>query len=230
MRIPPVIIDTIPEKSPCVQVPRVPAFDWGDWETAIESLQTGARLAFGQHWLPEPEAEFQTGSVWMGLLGNNLIIYAKLVDEAPANRATSWNEATWEMGDVFELFFKGRDRKAYYEFHVTPENQRIQLLFPSFDAFYEFRGHQHWAIDESLFDSLTRINVAGQGWEVLMRIPLNRVLNAPREDVSRHFLFSFSRFDYQPGREGAVKSSTSRFTGCPRFHYSPEWTWALAAD
>lgn len=212
----------------CVTVPLVPAFAWGDWEAAGLALSEGARLELGQPWFAEPEADFQPGMVWLGVQGGDLVVHAELRDDQPANRAVSWNEPTWMTGDVLELFFQAEGRPGYFEFHVTPENQRLQLFFPSSAAFHERRGHRHWAIAESRFESLARVNAAGDGWRVLMRIPLALVLDGPREDGSRKFRFLFSRYDYQPGRLKPVTSATARMSR-PDFHHIPEWSWAEAA-
>lgn len=210
-------------------VPRVPAFGWGDWEAAGLAMRESVRLELGQPWFAEPETDFQPGTVWLGVAGEDLLVYAELRDDAPANRAVSWNEATWMTGDVLELFFQAEGRPGYHEFHVTPENQRLQLFFPSSAAFHEKRGHRHWAISESRFDSLARVNAAGDGWRVLMRIPLALVLDRPREDDARGFRFLFSRYDYQAGRPKPVTSATARMSR-PDFHHIPEWQRAVVAD
>jgi hypothetical protein len=59
----------------------------------------------------------------------------------------------------------------------------------------------------------------------LMRVPLSRVLDRPRADGARKFKFSFSRYDYQPGREKPVTSATPKLSA-PDFHNMQEWDWA----
>ncbi|MFH1496234.1 MAG: hypothetical protein ABII82_00275 [Verrucomicrobiota bacterium] len=218
-----------------VAVPPVPVFAWGDWEGAGLALRVGARLELGQPWFSGPEADFQPGTVWLGVCGEDLLVFATLRDDAPANRAVQWNEPTWMTGDVLELFFQAEGRPGYWELHVTPENQRLQLFFPSTAAFHERRGHRHWAVAESRFESLARVNAAGDGWQVMMRVPLALVLDEPREQDgggggrgSRGFRFLFSRYDYQPGRARPVTSATARMTA-PDFHHIPEWHRAVVA-
>lgn len=46
------------------------------------------------------------------------------------NRASRLNERTWELGDVGEVFLQLPGDDGYWEFHVTPENQRLQLQWP----------------------------------------------------------------------------------------------------
>lgn len=212
----------------CLPIPSVRDFVWGDWESARSALRAGVRLEFGQPWFPQVEADFQPGEVWLGIANECLLVWASLRDAQPANRATTWNEATWMTGDVIELFFQAGGRRGYHEFHVTPENQRLQLFFPSAESFAERRGHRHWAIAESRFESLARIDADGGGWEALMAVPLDLVLDRPREDGCRRFKFSFSRYDYQPGRARPVTSSTSPLDRAD-FHHIPGWLDAVAS-
>lgn len=191
-------------------------------------MQEGVRLEFGQPWFAQLEPGFQPGKVWLGIQGDTLVVYAVLQDEAPANRALSWSEPTWLMGDVLELFFQAEGRPGYYEFHVTPENQRLQLFFPSTEAFHEKRTFQHWMLLKSKFESQTRL-VGTSSWEVMMRIKLSLVLAEPREDGSRQFRFLVSRYDYQAGREAPVTSATGALDR-PDFHHIAGWTNAMAAE
>jgi hypothetical protein len=191
-------------------------------------MEAGVRLDFTQPWFSHAEADFKPGRVWLGVQGDDLLVYSVLDDDAPANRATQWNDPTWMTGDVLELFFQAEGRPGYHEFHVTPENCRLQLFFPSRESFREKRGHRHWAIAESRFESATRINDARNRWEAFMRIKLALVLDAPRDDGSRRFKFSFSRYDYQPGRKRPVTSATAALSA-PDFHNMDEWSWAEVA-
>jgi hypothetical protein len=215
------------DSAPCI-IPHVPAFAWGDWTAIQASLRTGVRLDFAQPWFAEPEADFRPGHVWLGVSDEQLVAYSVFEDDQPHNRATAWNEPTWTTGDVIEFFFQAEGRPGYYEFHVTPENQRLQLFFPSSASFHEWRGHRHWAISDSKFESLARIHPERTAWEAVMRIPLALVLDEPREDGSRRFRFSFSRYDYQPGRAKPVTSATTPLSR-PDFHHIPQWSWGEAA-
>jgi hypothetical protein len=218
---------SVSDSSTCV-IPLVPGFALGDWPATQAAMSNGLRLDFAQPWLGEPEPDFRPGHVWLGVNNDHLVAYSVFEDDQPHNRATAWNEATWLTGDVIEFFFQAEGRPGYYEFHVTPENQRLQLFFPSSAAFREHRGHRHWAITESKFESSVRINPERTVWESVMRIPLALVLDEPRADGSRRFRFSFSRYDHQPGRSKPVTSATTPLSR-PDFHHIPQWTWAEAA-
>jgi hypothetical protein len=205
----------------CLPIPAVPDFASGDWEATGRAMRQGVRLEFRQGWKTEPNP----GEVWLGVIGDELVAYGVFRDDEPANRAKEWNAPTWMTGDVWEFFFQAEGRPGYYEFHVTPENCRLQLFFPDRASFHAKRGHRHWAIAESKFESAARVNEARTGWEAIMRVPLARVLDLPRTDGVRRFKFSFSRYDYQPGRDKPVTSATPKLSA-PDFHNMDEWEWA----
>lgn len=212
----------------CLPIPSVAGFAVGDWADTARVMRSGARLEFRQAWKKEPNPAFQPGEVWLGVNDGHLVTYAVFRDDQPANRAVEWNDATWATGDVWEFFFQAEGRPGYYEFHVTPENCRLQLFFPNRAAFHAKRGHRHWAIAESVFESAARVNAEHTGWEAVMRIPVSRILDLPRADGTRRFKFSFSRYDYQPGRQHPVTSATPRLSA-PDFHNIDEWDWAELA-
>lgn len=224
----PTMSDVPTSDSACLLIPPVQGFALGDWEATARVMRTGVRVDFGQTWFPQPEPNFAPGHVWLGVQGDELVAYAVLTDDRPVNRATKLNDPMWMTGDVLELFFHAEGRPAYYEFHVTPENIHLQLFFPSTAAFHEGRGHRHWSLTEPKFTSATRINADRTGWEAVMRVPLALVLDEPRADGARKFRFSFSRYDYQPGRKYPVTSATPRMSR-PDFHGMHEWDWAEAA-
>ena len=52
-------------------------------------------------------------------------------DSDIGNRARNDNEKTWETGDVMECFIQLPGHEDYFEFHVTPEERKLQLHLPS---------------------------------------------------------------------------------------------------
>lgn len=215
------------------RIPRLQAPVSFDWEEIHRALAPGFLQTLGQPWLAQPDPRFAPGVVRIGLQGTNLLLLAELTDLEPANRAAGWNEPTWKLGDVLELFFQAEEPLAedYYEFHVTPENQRLQLHFPSGDVFRQTcRGVVPLStchVNESLFESRVRIAPARDRWEVFMRIDL-APLFPDSAGVPGKIRFLVSRYDYQPGEAMPVRScnEASRLL-CPDFHYRPAWTVAL---
>jgi hypothetical protein len=85
----------------------------------------------GQAWRSgAPEAAFRPG--WAQIRWNRNVLHfsAVLVGSAQSNRARHLNERTWELGNVCEVFLQVAGASHYLELHVTPENQRLQLLWP----------------------------------------------------------------------------------------------------
>lgn len=212
----------------CLLVPVVPDFALGDWEATERAMSAGVRVELGQPWKKEPNPHYKPGAVRMGVIGAELVAYGMFEDDQPANRARTWNEPTWMTGDVWEFFFQAEGRPGYHEFHVTPEDCRLQLFFPSSAAFREGRGHRHWSSMEKQFASAARVNAERTRWEAVMRVPLDRVFEGPRADATRRFKYLFSRYDYQPGRPAAETSASGKLSR-PDFHNIAAWQWAEAA-
>lgn len=84
----------------------------------------------GQHWRPQAEPGINLG--WARIRWNDtgLLFETVFLQHRPANRARRLNERTWELGDIAEVFLQLSDRADYWEFHVTPENLRLQLHWP----------------------------------------------------------------------------------------------------
>jgi hypothetical protein len=103
-----------------VDLPAVPApADLGpDW------------VELGQPWRTAPEPGLNRG--WGRIRWNDsgLLFETVFLQRAPANRARGLNERTWELGDIAEFFLQETATGRYLELHVTPENQRLQLVWP----------------------------------------------------------------------------------------------------
>ncbi len=213
-------------------IPRVDDFALGDWAATTRAMKHGARFWLRQSWLPQRSPTFRPGYVRLGVNGDDLVAHAVLRDDRPNNRAVQWNERTWETGDVLEVFFQAEGWQGYHEFHVTPENQRLQLVFPRKDAFRMSRPWGAWAIQESCFESAVVINAPLTHWQAVVRLKLPLVLGGTGEGAavpgSRKFRFTFSRYDYQPGQAGPITSATAPLTSGD-FHNADEWSWAEAA-
>jgi hypothetical protein len=203
------------------QIPFVASLGGLDWARIEKIMPTGLRLPLGQSWLTQPEPEFSNGEAWLGLEGAHLCFYAKLQDDRPSNAAVRRNEMACELGDVVELFLQREDRADYYEFHVTPENQRLQLHFPKTGALQSGLPVKSWMVEEDLFESSTRIDPSQTSWEAFLRVDLAALLGVP--PFTLHFLIG--RYDYQPGRSKPVISSAGQIPICD-FHRLDAWSTA----
>lgn len=213
-------------ETPLLSLPRLSFPGLHEWPAIRASLKAGRRLSFGQPWRPERESHFRPGFVRLGYSDSHLLIYSRLVDDQPSNSARQWNELTWLTGDVFELFLQ-HGNSSYFEFHVTPENNRLQMHLPDASAIRQHsRPLTAWFRQESCFESMTRVNPAKTGWEVFMRIDLIRLFGkAWLESTERTFRFLAARYDYQSGHKRPVLSCTAPITAVD-FHQPQEWSIA----
>ena len=172
-------------------------------------------------------ARFRPACVKTSYLNGDLWVYADLEDEHIYNTADRLNLSTCELGDVFEMFFHPDGQATYTELHVTPENQHLQLQFPSVDALQasdNFGQFKSWLLWGEVFGSWTLVEVGR--WRVVARVPLELLCDSAeilREVMAgeREILFSYCRYDYSPG-ELPVLSSTSTHEEVS-FHRLHEW-------
>ncbi len=195
----------------------------------LENIQSAFRdvtpCQLAQAWHENREPDFAPATVRVGWNGDFLLLFAELIDADIHNKATRLNEKLWELGDVLEVFLRPADQSAYLEFHVSPENQRLQLRFADATQVSEIRktgSVDRFLIPGNAFHSATWVEPENKRWFVFARIPSKSVCDNPRPLKGSQWHFSFSRYDYTRGREKPVISSTSPHT-VPNFHHQHEW-------
>lgn len=186
------------------------------------SAATIRNLVFSQTWLPAgPEPGFQDSSACVTWEPSGLTFGIEMMGAGATNRARQLNEPTWELGDVAEVFIGVRERPDYFEFHVTPENQRLQLHFPA-DGVARLRAGQaklsEFAFDRPGVESRTQRNVGS--WSVSLKIS-PAVLGLAEFQAGQVFDIALCRYDYG-GKAAPVFSSTAQLTA-PNFHRRHEW-------
>ena len=122
------------------------------------------------------------------------------------NSATEENARTWELGDAFEIFVQPAPDGPYYEFHVTPENVRLQLEFPPPPA-GEAWNREGQPLPPGSFESETTVDRAGERWTVRATIPFALLGGAPRPGDT--WRVSFCRYDWSDAAGPPVLSSSS---------------------
>ncbi len=138
------------------------------------------------------------------------------------NRARRLNEPTWELGDVGEAFVQVDGRTDYGEFHVTPENQRLQVWWPA-GGLAELRAGaaplERFSLgpDAGLTSSAV---VRGDHWAARLSVPA-RVLGLDRLGPDTILRAAVCRYDCGPGAT-AVNSSTAPLRELS-FHRPAEW-------
>jgi hypothetical protein len=194
-------------------VPAVSDFALGDWTRTREVMRAGLHLPLGQAWQAQTDPRLAPGEAFLGVQGDWLVFYGKVRDEKPANPARRLNELGYTMGDVLEIFVRDDRGPLYYEFHVTPENQRLQLRFPDAQSLRGGKPVETWTVADDIFESATQIAPGQDGWELLLRTDLARLFGSRPKRI--HFLIG--RYDYQPGQPKPVLSSSAPLTEC-NFH------------
>ncbi|HVU09005.1 MAG TPA: hypothetical protein VHG89_10720 [Verrucomicrobiae bacterium] len=218
-------VAVLPSWPDSIQCELLPAFDRTDHEQVRRAFQSAVVLSFQQAWLPAEEAGFFPGEVRMGWRERSLLVFAELTDLDIFHDATGANQRMWELGDVFEMFFKVAEMESYVEFQVTPHNQRLQLHYPDADAVERVRKSGRFAdflIRDEVFHSQTWIEPQLNRWQVYAEIPADAVCGSNEPMENTQWLFSFGRYDYTRGVTEPVISSTSLHAKLD-FHRQHEW-------
>ena len=203
-----------------------PKFNPSDWSAVTAAFAASDVCAMHQAWLPAPLAGFRPASVRVGHDADALWVYAHLQDDDPFNPETKFNAPAFTRGDAFEMFLRPEAQAAYFELHVTPENQIFQLRIPSAEVFampkLNPKATDQWLIPTPVFDHWTRVDRAAGWWEVLARVPFGSIVESGSAPAGRHWHFSFCRYDYTREIQSPVLSSTSPHSVC-NFHRQTEW-------
>ena len=146
-----------------------------------------------------------------------------LLGSGARNQARTLNERTWETGEVCEIFLKAGDHAEYLELHITPENQRLQLVFPLGGVERVRSGvdrlSDYFVGDPEWVDTHTRVE--SDFWSVRACIPASRT---GLSGFAPHSVLrtAVCRYDYTAAPE-PVLSSTAMLQEL-FFHRHAEWT------
>jgi hypothetical protein len=177
-----------------------------------------------QSWLPVPQEELECGLVYTGWKDSDFFVFAELTDADIFTFAKEPGDRLWRLGDTFEIFLGRSDQEAYYEFHVAPNNLKLQLHFPDAQAAGWVGRTQRFEdlmMKGDAFVSQTWVKPEMKRWFVLGRVP-GKLLEPKGELAGARWSFSFCRYDYTRGEEVPVISSTSPHTKAD-FHRRREW-------
>jgi hypothetical protein len=212
-----------------IYCPRLSAgFTW-NFETELRRLESGNGVALQQPASQPPAEPFRGGRVAAVHDGVYFYAVAEFEDVDIFNEATRMNQRTWMLGDVFEIFLRPSSQESYYEFHVTPENQIMQLRIPNSDAFYrkgppeEKRAtFQQNLLAEKFIESSTEVQREKNLWRAMVSIPLDRISENKKWEATDAWMVSFCRYDYTRGQLKPVVSSSSSHQRMD-FHNQSEW-------
>ena len=201
------------------------AFDADQLEAVRAAFASAEDCDLRQAWRTEPEPDFAPATVRIGWRGDSLLVFAELDDADIYTRADAPNQQTWELGDVLEMFLSPADAPGYVEFHVTPNNLRLQLRLPDTPALRRAQAANAFAdliLPDGVFCSRAWTEPDNRKWFVYAEIPALAVVGAVRPLVGSRWRFSFSRYDYVRGRSEPLISSSSPHAQ-PDFHRRQEW-------
>ena len=182
-----------------------------------------------QAWLAQPEADWQPATVRVGWSADAMLVEAELTDCDIFNPVTEFNHVAFDKGDAFEIFVRPESQSAYYEIHITPNNQVLQLRFAD-DRQVRQLPHGK-TLDERLganklwqprITSSVRVEASARRWIVNATLPFSLVVESGVMQPGARWFCSFCRYDHTRGRRGAVLSSTSPHPQCD-FHRQQEW-------
>lgn len=199
----------------------LPKFNVEDWDSIAEAFESASSCSFAQAWRKQLEADFQPTHAHIGWRENALWLYAELDDVDIFNTATQLNQDTYLLGDVLELFLRPVSQQAYYELHVTPNNQQLQLRWPNAHAVYERRGLSRYYIS-GMLQSYTNVQNDRHRWRLLAAVPAE-IAESKTIEKGDVWSFSFCRYDYTHGRRRAVLSSSTSYDPTPNFHNQQNW-------
>lgn len=212
---------------PQITCRRLSPFDAEDWQSIASAFAEAESCYLRQAWRGEAEPGFRPCCVRTGWNDAALLIYAELEDEDIHNPTTELNAFSYMHGDVFEMFLRPVEQSAYFEFHVSPQNQKLQLRFPEEHALSKMRAQgkglpADWRISGWMINTRVKVCAGESKWRVFAEIPFEKVAEVRRPEPGSEWLFSFSRYDYTRGIKEPVLSSSSGHSEL-NFHRQQDW-------
>lgn len=201
----------------------------------VTTLASRPTIPLIQNWLPTPDPSFAPAQVATAWDENYLYIYAKLTDQDIFNPVTTFNQAAHLHGDIFEILIRSADGDAYFEFHITPNGQILQLRFPKRTSLAEFRESGQsldtlidtFKFPDRILEAKTTIEEGH--WTVLAKVPARALMPNGKFLAGNQLLFSFCRYDHTRNQPDFILSSTSKYTVCS-FHRQEEWNLLTLSD
>jgi hypothetical protein len=204
----------------------LPAFDADELDSVRAAFAGAEACVMRQAWLAALEKDFAPAPVRVGTRGESLAVFAELEDADIFSRATAHNQRMWELGDVLEVFLSPENAAHYVEFHVTPNNLRLQLRFPDTATLRRAQAENkfdHLLLPDGVFRSRVWSQPESKRWFALMEIPVGVVCgDEPSPVAGTRWKFSFSRYDCTRGRSEPIYSSTSPHAKLD-YHRREEW-------
>lgn len=178
-----------------------------------------------QHWAPPAmRARIQPG--WARVCWSPEALVYDLVFAGLSfhNSARGFNERTWELGDVAEIFVEALDFDFYNEIHVTPENHRLQLRLPP-QGIADVRAGARRLEEFFISDPdwvRSEVRRLPESLQVRVVVPA-AVLGLDHFGPEARLRTAVCRYDC-PAPGAAPQLSSTAPLSAPSFHQRPEWT------
>ncbi|MEO8206822.1 MAG: hypothetical protein ABI615_11620 [Chthoniobacterales bacterium] len=231
----------------------LPVIDTANQKTVEKAFSKAEPVPFQQAWLPEKSPGFEPGILRMGWRPDALWIYVVMDDADTSNPTTKMNEmqdpttvdakkyriVTTLLGDAFEMIVRQDAPAPYYEFHITPQNQILQLKWLDWKDYASTNWRpeaknsfvSHLVEGKKLFASYVWIDKEHKQWSVLISVPSELIADKKTISAGDTWLFTSARYDALSKEDPApiTSSTTLHFKSkSPRrflsFHRAEEWT------
>jgi hypothetical protein len=181
-------------------------FDEPDWSAIAFAFAEAEACQLAQFWRKALHSRFAPTIVRTAWTSDALWVYAELTDFDIYNPALPLNNDPYLFGDTFEIFLQPGPCPGYFEMHVAPHNQHLQLQYPQ--GKFPIPRDESIIHDPHFFRSRVLLDHENNRWCVLAEFPSMKL---SRREISpgEQWRFSFSRYDYTQGYEHPVLSSTS---------------------
>lgn len=200
--------------------------------TGPSSVTTGTPqhvLTFKQAWLEQTSDSFRPAIAELYPNKSGLKVIFTLEDDEIFSEATGFNQETWKLGDVVEIFLGIPGESDYWELHVTPNNQRLQLAWNP-QSFEDFRQgaiplQKCMITDPEFIQSEVTVNTEKKMWQCSVFIPWTSIKLATGQ-ASYELELAFCRYDVSRNQKGATLSSTAALSKAS-YHRRHEWDTLL---
>jgi|GEM_PF-5934930 len=199
-----------------------------DLKEARDCFQTAQHLPLAQNWQPSPDRNFQPGKIVAAWCPEFFHILATFEDEDIVPYGKGHSKSILVISDIFQFFIERPSVGDYLELHVTPDNQSRTITWTaeSLRAFQE----AEISVDDILLGenngitSQTWVEEDKAIWNAYLKVPAAVIdPKSPLLEPDLRLRGTFCRFDASPDSVAPVVSSTSTFTGGPRFHETAVW-------
>lgn len=187
----------------------------GDFGGAQPDKYAACRpLPFRQAWKGPEAAPREAGVAYVGCSPAGLWFYTCLQDSDIFSRATADDQRMWTLGDVVEFFVKpGRERRDYWEIHVTPNGFLMDLYIEDREAFLQgkapFEGalahHSHSRFEVAAFPEQRK-------WCTEICIPWSAFAVDGLPPAGAAWQFAVCRYNCTGGLENPELSSVAPYT------------------